>query len=120
MFRINELVNVRDNGIGLVEEIIHNDIKDIDIYIVHIADTNRLVKCLESDLSPIEDTDPLAEEKTVTISRKRLIEIIGEVNVGDIMLRHIEDPDVALLLVPVITDISFALIEAIMDERGET
>lgn len=75
MFNCEDVVSVKDRGIGTIEHIGYDDIRNRDIYIVQLKETKDLIKCLEEDLSPV-----IENVETITISKVDYINAVANIN----------------------------------------
>lgn len=80
MFNSEDVVLVKDRGIGTIEQIAYDYNGNRDIYIVQLRETKDLLKCLEEDLSPV-----IENVETITISKVDYINAIANIDYENIV-----------------------------------
>lgn len=114
MFKVGDLVDVRNHGIGTVEDVVSSSIGDLKVYIVKLRETKDLLKCLDEDLSPVKE-EPA--EDTVTISKEDFLRAIKNIDMDKVLGSL--NPFHAMILAPVLVRYSIELSEGLFGKKAE-
>jgi hypothetical protein len=109
MFNIGDLVEVKDKGLGTVQEIVDSSIADLKVYIVQLRETKDLLKCLEEDLSLV---------KEITITKEDFVNAIKNINM-DPLLDPLGNPLIAMMFGNVLGDFCIALYMELFEKKAE-